>query len=208
MDDPSRWLSWKTLISWKAFLVYLIIIAGLSLGYYGQNLFQSQRDKNDAGITVSGQPPQDQNEDPYIIDFSSQGLTAFPDFLLDRSEITDLILSYNDIPDIPTGISGISKLRVLDMRYNRLSGALGPEITQLGLVDVNLSHNQLTAIPPQISQVSSLRYLDLSHNQISTIPDSITALPNLKWLDLAGNPIANSQIANLRQAMPSTIINY
>ena len=203
------WFTWKKLISWKTIGIFLIVLMGFGLGYYGQNIFRDRRQNAQQGaITSSGQPPSDQNEDPYIIDFSHQGLNQFPDFLLPRAEITDLILSDNDIPQIPDGISNMSKLRILDMRYNRLGGPVTASIADLGLVDVNLAHNEVTALPGVLGQMSSLRYLDVSFNKLSDVPDSVVNITGLKWLNLEGNDISQAAVDDLRQKMPSTIINF
>lgn len=209
MDNPREWLSWKTLLSWKTVLGFLIVIGGFALGYYTQTYFNRRGStRQPTAITDANPAPADQNQDPYIIDFSSQGLDQFPAFLLERPEITDLILSFNDIPSIPDGLAGLAKLRVLDLRYNSISGPLTGDIGQLPLVDLNVSNNQLTAIPPDIGQLNSLRYADFSHNQLTDVPDQVTQLQNLKWLNLAANPIDLETIAELRQRMPSTIVNY
>ena len=178
------------------------------MGYYAQTYFKISDDPSPVAITSSGQPPSDKSEDPYIIDFSHQGLLQFPEFLTSREEITDLILSHNSIPSLPEGIAMIGRLRVLDMRYNQLSGPLTPAIASLPLVDINLANNALSSVPAEIGQISSLRYFDISNNQITEVPDSITGLQDLKWLNLAGNNIDSQEIDTLREQMPSTIINF
>lgn len=202
------WLSWKNILSWKTVLGFGVIIGGFSLGYYAQAYFSVNNNQTPTAITTSGEPPADKSEDPYIIDFSHQGLLEFPEFLTGREEITDLILSNNSITILPGAISMLERLRVLDMRYNQLSGPLISSVASLPLVDINLSNNQLSSIPAEISQISSLRYFDISYNQIAEVPGSISELQDLKWLNLAGNSIDSQEIDALREQMPSTIINF
>jgi len=202
------WLSWKKILSWKAVLGFLVIIGGFSLGYYAQTYLSGNDGLSPVAITTSGQPPSDNSEDPYIIDFSHQGLLQFPQFLTNRKEITDLILSHNSIADLPEAISMIERLRVLDMRYNQLEGPVTSALASLQLVDLNLANNQLSSIPEEIGQIATLRYFDISHNRITQVPNSVTQLQDLKWLNLAGNNIASQDIDALREQMPSTIVNF
>lgn len=200
--------TWKKFLSWKTVIGFLVAIGGFSLGYYTQTFFHNRSQPEFDSVTATGQPPSDSNEDPYIIDFSHQGLIRFPEFLLNRGEITNLILSYNTIGNLPPEIAGLERLRVLDMRYNSLSGPLTEAVTALPLVDLNLSHNRLSSIPNGLDQMDELRYFDISHNQLTSIPDSITQLQDLKWLNLAGNPLDETEINEMREQMPSTIINF
>lgn len=200
--------TWKKFLSWNTVLGFVVIIGGFSLGYYLQTFFHNRSQPQFASVTATGQPPTDSNEDPYIIDFSHQGLVQFPGFLLEREEITNLILSYNQVDSLPSDVANLSRLRVLDMRYNSINGDLTQSITGLPLIDLNLSHNQLASIPEDLSSMQDLRYFDISYNQLTSVPDSITRLQDLKWLNLAGNPLDAGEISQMREQMPSTIINF
>ena len=83
--------------------------------------------------------------------------------LLDNLEHLDL--SENQltgrIPSPHTG--GLSKLRVLNLGWNRLSGTIPAELTRLQQLDsLRVSGNQLSGtIPGELALLNSLEYLHL-----------------------------------------------
>ena len=85
-----------------------------------------------------------------------------------------------------------SRIRQLDLRKRRLTGAIPPEIAALdGLVLLNLQGNDFRgALPPQIGDLFRLSDLWLQDNRLSgQLPQALTDLPHLDVLRLEGNPI-------------------
>ena len=91
---------------------------------------------------------------------------------------------------------------VLDLRDNRLSGELPPELGNLSrLRELRLGDNQLNGeIPPELGNLFNLEVLSLVRNRLSgSIPPSLGNLAFLKELGIWGNAL-NGEI-------PSTLAN-
>jgi len=108
-------------------------------------------------------------------------------------------MQHNSIPEIPSSIGNLSKLKVLDIYRNHLTG-LPPESGKLrsltsfkarnnnisfipedfcslsSLIDLNLQENKLTALPDNFGNLISLGKANLSKNMLQTISASITSL--------------------------------
>ncbi|XP_030510571.1 receptor-like protein EIX2 [Cannabis sativa] len=84
-------------------------------------------------------------------------------------------------------------LRMIDLSYNKLSGKIPHELTNLmEAVVLNLSRNNLSGeIPSDIGKLSNLDSLDLSHNKFSgVIPTSLAQLSFLSYMDLSSNQLS------------------
>lgn len=195
------------LVPIKPIIVFVIITFGLLTVYGIQRLFVSNRKETTNNIIQSEQIPRDLNEDPYVLDLSGQGLKQVPDFVFEHKFITHLILANNNITSLPDNIGQLSKIRVLDMNNNQLSGPLSPELLKMSLVDLKANNNKITGFPVGIGNLQTLRYADLGNNQINTIPDEFTKLQDLKWISLKGNPVSQSLINHFQSQMLFTIFD-
>jgi Leucine-rich repeat (LRR) protein len=84
-------------------------------------------------------------------------------------------------------------MAAIDLSCNSLSGGIPSELTELkGLRMLNLSRNYLSGgIPEQIGNLSLLEALDLSWNKLSgPIPLSMSYLSSLNWLNLSNNNLS------------------
>ncbi|XP_074276764.1 uncharacterized protein LOC141600427 [Silene latifolia] len=92
---------------------------------------------------------------------------------------------------IPKSIGNLSKvLSKLYMGSNHIRGGIPSTISQLtGLTLLNMSYNEITGpIPSEISRLQDLQVLDLGTNNISgIIPESMGTLTKLVQLDLSKN---------------------
>ncbi|XP_023525502.1 protein TOO MANY MOUTHS [Cucurbita pepo subsp. pepo] len=92
---------------------------------------------------------------------------------------------------IPVGLNRLVGLRSLDLSWNKLTGSI-PSLGLDNLRILDLSQNILTGwIPNRILTCRSLIKLDLSRNSLmGVIPESITEFKDLVLLDLSYNQIS------------------
>ena len=96
---------------------------------------------------------------------------------------------------IPSGLSGLTELRRLDLPTNALSGSIPPDLGNLAnleyldLSDQASNGGSLSgSIPPQLGNLQQLKYMDLSRNRLSgPIPPQLANLENLQELHLFRN---------------------
>jgi len=89
-----------------------------------------------------------------------------------------LILTDNQISELPAGIGRCTELQKL-----------------------MLSGNQLQALPPELAACRQLELLRVAANRLTALPDWLLALPRLSWLAYAGNPLSeNREAAALTQS--------
>jgi len=118
--------------------------------------------------------------------------------------VTELILLQNQLNGtIPTELSELNNLRLLNLTGNLLSGSIPEELGYLNnLYSLDLSVNQLSeSIPNSLGNLSNLTKLTLFINQLNgTIPAELSNLSNLTSLDLHANQLSGSiptELSNL-----------
>ncbi|GAM21626.1 hypothetical protein SAMD00019534_048010 [Acytostelium subglobosum LB1] len=96
---------------------------------------------------------------------------------------------------IPSELSYLKSLRVLDLSSNIAPGWCGPtylppSIFWFGQITTLLvTHAQLKAIPADIHHLCSLTHLDLSNNLIDYLPTEVGLLANLQQLSVRDNKL-------------------
>ncbi|MEN8219949.1 MAG: leucine-rich repeat domain-containing protein [Pseudomonadota bacterium] len=113
---------------------------------------------------------------------------------LTHLEILDLVTNLL-IGEIPSELGNLSDLRELYLYENKLSGEIPNELGNLTKLEkLSLSVNQLTGeIPSELSNLSNLDGLGLSNNQLTgSIPSELGNLTNLKGLYLFNNQLTGS----------------
>ena len=81
-----------------------------------------------------------------------------------------MLLSNNQLTNVPAEIGQLTSLEVLYLRDNKLT-SVPAEIGQLtSLVELDLDGNRLTSVPAEIGQLTSLKVLELGHNQLTSVP--------------------------------------
>ncbi|XP_010478875.1 PREDICTED: leucine-rich repeat receptor-like tyrosine-protein kinase PXC3 [Camelina sativa] len=131
------------------------------------------------------------------LDVSNNSLSLIPDGFVTNCErlvgFKHLNLSSNNFSSSPS-FRGFSKLAVLDISYNVLSGIIRDYGFE-GLVQLrslNLSFNSLTGSVP-INLTKSLEKLEVSDNHLSgTIPEGIGHYQELRLIDLSDNHLIGS----------------
>ena len=135
-------------------------------------------------------------------------LTEIPAGIADLSRLTDLILSSNQLSELPEAMfSGLTSLRSAWLDQNQLTRlpAQGPS----SALDLNLTSNRLTEVPPGwFSGAPGLFRIQLANNQLVELPPGAFAgLANLEELRLSQNRLARlpddafSNLANLKRLM-------
>lgn len=134
------------------------------------------------------------------IDFSEIGQLA---------ELKHLMLSGNQLNQLPTEITTLNNLKYLCLDNNQLT-QLPPEIAALNnLAGLNLSYNQLRQLPAEFANFRNLVNLGLSGKQFSQLPTVITTLKNLEHLFLENSQITQlpAEIAALKN-LKAIYLNY
>lgn len=124
------------------------------------------------------------------LDLSSLGLTKVPSQISQLSHLKILDLGNNHISQIPQGsIYCLTYLRSLILKNNNIR-EIPSDISRLVfLKSLILNSNLLTKIPLEICCLPDLRILDLDNNQIDEIPSEIKNLIALESLSLNNNRI-------------------
>lgn len=108
------------------------------------------------------------------------------------ASLVQLSMRNNSIEgNVPTSITSLIYLQVLDLSYNKLSGSVPASLfTHPSLQQLALSHNQFGAIdnPGNSGSDSQLIAIDLANNQIrGFLPVFLGTLPELSALTLENN---------------------
>lgn len=114
------------------------------------------------------------------------------DIFSSSNSLRFLNLSNNNFTG-PVPIGSLSRLEILDLSNNMLSGKIPEEIGSFsGLKVLDLGGNVLVGeIPLSISNITSLQIFTLASNQlIGSIPREIGQLRNLKWIYLGYNNLS------------------
>ncbi|WP_410209178.1 leucine-rich repeat-containing protein kinase family protein [Aquirhabdus sp.] len=111
-----------------------------------------------------------------MIGFKSNQIQHVPAEAL-PSDLRWLILTDNQIEEIPESIGKCSKMQKL-----------------------MLAGNRLTHLPDTLAACQNLQLLRISSNQLTALPNWLLTLPRLAWLAYAGNPCAElkSDFASIR----------
>lgn len=111
--------------------------------------------------------------------------TPIWDELQEYKNLEHLGLSDNILHEIPTQLVALTKIKQL-----------------------NLSFNKISAFSVEKGQWPSLKELDLSYNPIKKLPENIQYLKHLKSLELRGNEISENERQRLRKLLPNTEILF
>ena len=122
-----------------------------------------------------------------IIFFARNRFKQFPKVLSQCPELSMIGFKSNQIDEVPEGAFP-PKLRWLILTDNQI-----PELpTSIGgcewLQKCGLAGNQLKTLPAEMANCRNLELLRVSANQLTALPDWLLRLPKLSWLAFAGNP--------------------
>ncbi|NGX34298.1 MAG: Internalin-A [Candidatus Anoxychlamydiales bacterium] len=108
---------------------------------------------------------------------------------LESFRLETLILSNNNLTDIPEEIYHLKRLWSLNLYNNKLS-SISENIRNLkNLCHLNLSNNEFASISKEIGSIKGLEGLYFSSNKLTSISEDIRKLKWLKELDLSDNKL-------------------
>ncbi|AZQ65166.1 DUF4493 domain-containing protein [Flammeovirga pectinis] len=123
---------------------------------------------------------------------------SFNDELKKLTQIEELIikdLNYN-LLTIPENIGDFTKLKILKLKSDGITGDLPNEIYQLTNLEELVIEGQFTGeISSSIYNLTNLTSLHLYGNLTGSIPNAIANLDKLIWLSLAGNNLTGNIIS-------------
>ncbi len=100
--------------------------------------------------------------------------------------LKELYISHNQISNIPEFICRLPSLNKLLAANCRLTD-VPTEITNLNDLEIlDLSYNQLTSLP-SIGNLKALRVVDVNHNKISTLDGESDEMYELQCIDISSN---------------------
>lgn len=137
------------------------------------------------------------------INFSYRAISGYLNLPEDLVGFTAVESNLNQFP---SELYGKKELKKVVLRGNRISDVFLREMPSLEYLD--LSENNLTNIRIDGASVPNLKYLNLSNNRIKKIPPEILLLKKLEVIDLTNNSIQFSDITNLIQNLPNTLIIF
>ena len=184
-------------------LVATLIIGGVIFGFRAG---RKQTFNTPAGSVSSSSTTSRGN----VLDLSNKGLTRVGADIYNQTSATELILSNNNIRALPTEMGRMNNLISFKIDHNIMVGSLIGEIRQMSkLKQLDVSYNKMTGMPAEIGQLNSLESLNYSYNNITGLPNELANLKNnLKDLILTGNPLDKSQISKIKVELPNTTIVF
>ncbi|DAZ99611.1 TPA: hypothetical protein N0F65_001439, partial [Lagenidium giganteum] len=114
------------------------------------------------------------------------------------SQLTVLIISGNQLVDLPPSLGKLVRLKQLEAENNRIFRL--PDVFEdlQRLESVRLGMNALSELPLSFCQLNSLTELDLKLNRLETLPDEFGQLRHLERVDVSSNALTN---------LPTSILN-
>ncbi|CAN7986576.1 unnamed protein product [Ixodes hexagonus] len=150
-----------------------------------------------------------------FLEVSNTCLSTIPVGIARLVNLTRLVLSANQLTNLPTDLGKLRKLKFLDVSRNRIE-ELPVEISNLvELQSLIVAGNQLRSLPAECSKLTKLIVLNFSNNQVEEFPFFLTesrfdfltelvannnrmeslpaklavTLPSIKTLDVANNAV-------------------
>ena len=195
-----------------SFLVIILIAGGIIFGFNtGKNSSDDTKNNTTSGTSDIGTNATTKSSSgAKVLDLSNKGLTNVGPEVYGKTATTDLILSNNNIQTLPSEMGKMTSVVIFKIDHNILEGSLIGEIRQMSkLKQLDVSYNKMTGMPAEIGQLNNLETLNYSYNNITGLPNELSYLSgNLKEFNLTGNPLSQVQINKLKAALQNTNIIF
>ena len=180
-------------------LVIVLIVGGIFLGFNAGKEQTTKTGSSPVSTTVTAPSGN-------VLDLSNKGITSVGPDIYNKTDTSTLILSNNNIRTLPSEMGKLNNLVVFRIDHNILDGSLIGEVRQMSkLKQLDVSYNKMTGMPAELGQLNSLETLNYSYNSITGLPNELGNLKNnLKEFNLTGNPLSQSQITKLKSELPNT----
>lgn len=121
------------------------------------------------------------------LDLRGCGLTELPPEVLDLSDTLEVLdVSFNDLTELPEGLSCLTRLHTFFASGNRFA-SVPSVLGRLPLLDtLGFKANVITDVP-DAALAPTLRWLILTDNRIAALPRSLVDCARMQKLMLAGN---------------------
>lgn len=116
-------------------------------------------------------------------------LAVIPPGLFSLKELRHLDMSDNYFTEIPSGVSGLTKLRVFIMQRNALLRLPDELFLLKNLEELELSENYLREIPARIRKLHNLKHLSVCRNELQWLPKEICECKALTGIVLSNNKL-------------------
>lgn len=154
-----------------------------------------------------------------LIRLDRNGLSTFPETLLQLAKLESINLNGNNIATLPEGLLRLNRLRFLNIGDNQLTDI--PDFSSLSrlrtlIIDWNLFDDPdavlrkvakvwtlevlsaeqcgIEEIPAEIHAMRRLREFSLINNKIQWLPAELAKLKRLEKIWLSGNPFSNQEL--------------
>lgn len=121
------------------------------------------------------------------IDLSNQELCVFPSQIFSCPNLEHLILSDNNLRNIPPKISKLTKLKELDLSNNIFTDLADSLLGLPSLEILFLDNNKINSVPFENWENSNLKILSLKSNEIINLSPDIRKCKTLKTLYMNEN---------------------
>lgn len=184
-------------------LVAILVIGGVLIGF---NVRKTEQPVTSTTNTQSTVPKASSN----VLDLSNKGISKVDSSVYGKTSTTELVLSNNNIQTLPSQMGKMVNVEIFKIDHNILDGSLIGEIRQMSkLKQLDVSYNKMTGMPAEIGQLSNLQDLNYSYNSITGLPNELKNLKiNLKTFNLTGNPLTQQKIEQLKTDLPNTTIIF
>lgn len=123
----------------------------------------------------------------------------------DCTWIKKLNLSFNKLLNIPSWITMMPNLQILELQSNQLTG-LPIEIGEMkNLQTLLLSHNQISEIPKGLSFLTKLIEIDISFNNVTEIPFPLSSLQSLQTFSATENQLKQLDLGDIPSQQLTTV---
>jgi len=120
---------------------------------------------------------------------SNNNLDDLPPSVFELTDLEDLNLDRNEFEKLPEGLTSLRNLSILSVMNNKLTELPDSLGDLTNLMVLKLDFNDLDSVPESFRNLANLQYLHLCVNKFKSIPDAICFLTSLKELNMKMNEI-------------------